>query len=196
MNSRWRERGDTLVEVTIALAILSAVILSAFVVANRAYFVGRNANEKERDVAYAQLQAEALTSFRDSHTWDEFLNGGTDANGSFKGINVAFQPTGNCTSANVYCFHMEQTAPNKPWYPRWGPKRTPVIANAVGLSSVTINIGQTPIPSSATSVDFILFYLNDRAGADKVQCGNNTKCYRNTGHINLTLSDIEGLRQP
>jgi prepilin-type N-terminal cleavage/methylation domain-containing protein len=75
MKLRLNQRGDTLVEVTMALAILALVLTGAFVAANRSYLLGQQAKERSQIVDVAQQQAEALESLRDSRTWTEFVNG-------------------------------------------------------------------------------------------------------------------------
>lgn len=97
------ERGDTLVEVTIALAILSVVLMGAMLVATTAFGQGQTAKERTQLANEAQQQAEALRSFRDNHTWTEFRVG----NGAFfSGIDNV--PTAACTfNAARQCFHMQ-----------------------------------------------------------------------------------------
>ena len=71
----WRrilhsQRGDTLIEVTMALSILAVVLTSGFLAANRAYIIGQNARERTEMISLAQAQAEQLKNFRDTHTWN------------------------------------------------------------------------------------------------------------------------------
>src|SRR5476651_2691380 len=80
------QRGDTLIEVTLALAILSVVLLSSTIVTTRAFRLGQTARERTILADQAQSQAEALLSFRDNHTWAEFLNGGNIGVTGFKGV--------------------------------------------------------------------------------------------------------------
>jgi len=82
------ERGDTLIEVTFALAILGFVLMSSTVIAMTAFRTGQTARERTQVAAEAQEQMEALRSFRDNHTWDEFRVG---------------DGSGNCTGAGNYC---------------------------------------------------------------------------------------------
>src|SRR4051812_27354890 len=86
---RWRhlgEAGDTLIEVTIALTILSVVLSSAVVIATRATRLGVTAQERTSISDEAQGQMEALRGFRDNHTWKEFLDG---SGSSYKGVRTA-----------------------------------------------------------------------------------------------------------
>ena len=69
------QRGDTLVEVTIALSILATVLTSGFLIANRAYMIGQNARERTEIVNLAQAQAERLKNYRDVNTWTDFGGG-------------------------------------------------------------------------------------------------------------------------
>lgn len=68
------QRGDTLVEVAIALTIMSAVLTSAFYLANRSIQVGRLAKERNLLVTAAQTQAESLAIMRDRLGWAVFSN--------------------------------------------------------------------------------------------------------------------------
>ncbi|HVQ43631.1 MAG TPA: prepilin-type N-terminal cleavage/methylation domain-containing protein [Candidatus Saccharimonadia bacterium] len=101
-----RERGDTLVEVVIALAILAFVLLGATLVATSAFRTGQTARERTQVSNEAQRQMEALRSFRDNHTWDEFRVG---VGASYPGVdNVPVTP---CRfDATKHCFHMETQA--------------------------------------------------------------------------------------
>ena len=107
MRFKLSERGDTLVEVTIALAILSLILSGAFVTANRAFGIGQNAKERTQMVSDAQAQAEALSSFRDSYAWNEFINGNVAT--TLPGIRVR-TASADCDLAVAgvqRCFHME-----------------------------------------------------------------------------------------
>ena len=73
MNPQSNQRGDTLVEVTIALAILVMVLLSSFNLASYAFRLGEQAKERTQASQLAQEQAEALRNYRDNHPW---LNNG------------------------------------------------------------------------------------------------------------------------
>ncbi len=72
------QSGDTLVEVAIAMAILGAVIATAYAVSNKAVQMGLTAKERVQAAQLQQYQAEALRSFRDNAlndgatTWDQF----------------------------------------------------------------------------------------------------------------------------
>jgi hypothetical protein len=117
------ERGDTLVEVTIALAILALVLTSSFALANRAFLVGQNAKERTQLVADAQQQIEALASFRDSYSWSQFVAGDTSL--GFSGIRVR-AGSGDCDpgrSGTQLCFHMvrQVIAGGSRWVPVVGP---------------------------------------------------------------------------
>lgn len=191
------ERGDTLVEVTIALTILSAVLMSAFVVANRAYQVGLSANERTRQIALAQRQAELLTNFRDSHTWKQFLDGLAGPTG-YNGINVRNNPT--CGVANNRkCFHMVE--PDGASVTIIQPENGAVGLNigGGGASGVTsfVDIRTLEATSSGAPADlvngpitFAIRYGTDRAGTPGGTADN-----RNVGSIYLTLANIDGFRQ-
>lgn len=144
---RFNQRGDTLVEVTMALAIMALVLTGAFVAANRAYLLGQQAKERSQIVSVAQQQAEALESFRDSHSWYEFRMG----NGALNGIRTR-------TAASNE-FHMVQTSAGSEWTPVAGRGSDGgVLSN---LSSIWITIdndpGVAPNPVPA-SYKFVVHY--------------------------------------
>jgi hypothetical protein len=102
------QRGDTLLEVTFALAILAAVLLGCTSLAAAAYRLGQTARERTSVADVMQEQMEALRSFRDNSIagttglWSTFRNG---VGGSYPGIdNVGAVPCNFQASLN--CFHM------------------------------------------------------------------------------------------
>jgi Tfp pilus assembly protein PilV len=98
------ERGDTLVEVVIALAILAFVLIGATAVATGAFRTGQTARERTEISNEAQRQMEALRSFRDNHSWDEFRAGATP---TYYGVDTV--PMTACTfDPTKHCFHMER----------------------------------------------------------------------------------------
>lgn len=85
---RLDERGDTLVEVVMALAILSLVLVSSYALATGTFRLGRGAGERTQAVNYLQQQAEALRTYRNSVDWTVFRQavagfGGVGAGGEF-----------------------------------------------------------------------------------------------------------------
>lgn len=69
---RKKQRGETLVEVVMALGILSLVLVSSYALATGTFRIGRGAGERTQAVGYLQQQAEALRSYRDAQKWSEF----------------------------------------------------------------------------------------------------------------------------
>ncbi len=190
------QRGDTLIEITIALAILSSVLLSAYVVANRAYLVGLTASERARQASLGQRQAELLTFFRDSHTWAQFLDGVKGAAPpGYEGINTRKpnhcnfdKATGKYTSQ---CFHMETK--NGILQPQTGPyalrdANLQKIGGELNNSFVDIRVAASSTPDS---IDFIILY-----GTDAVGDTSANNALRNKSHVYLTLSNVDGLRSP
>lgn len=98
----WSERGDTLVEVTFALAIMSSVIIGATYVATQAFRLGMTARERTQLVNIAIEQSEALRSFRDNNAWTTFLG--------YPGVtgvqNVATHNCATPTLVGKQCFSM------------------------------------------------------------------------------------------
>jgi len=95
-----KRRGDTLVEVAMALALLSVVLVSAFNIASAAFRLGQSAKERTQASNLIQEQAEALRNYRDSNPWGTFEPGtrGTfhmvrNASGGWRPQGGTFSPT-------------------------------------------------------------------------------------------------------
>lgn len=170
------QRGDTLVEVTIALAILALVLTGAFTLANKAFNVGQSAKERSQLVGDAQQQAEALESFRDSHTWSEFLAG----NGAgLPGINVR-AATGGCTAP---CFHLERKVIGAS-PAQWVPVAGPTTGSQLGGQDM-ISITAAALVGTPPAYDFLVSYTVPQRGGGPDLASN----------IRLRLADLDLLRQ-
>ncbi|QQR52997.1 prepilin-type N-terminal cleavage/methylation domain-containing protein [bacterium] len=100
-------RGDTLVEVTVALAILSLILLSSTRLAIRAFQQGQTARERTTVALVAQNQLEYLRNFRDNHSWSQFTTG----NGAtYNGVLNTGALSGCRGVGPSQCFHMIKTA--------------------------------------------------------------------------------------
>ena len=62
-------RGDTIIEVTLALTILSTVLVGSYTLMNRASRLGIAARERTQAVAYVQQQAEIIRAVT-KNDWD------------------------------------------------------------------------------------------------------------------------------
>lgn len=67
---RLDQRGETLVEVVMALGVLSLVLVSSYALATGTFRMGRGAGERTQAVNYLQQQAEALRTYRDANNQD------------------------------------------------------------------------------------------------------------------------------
>ena len=143
-------RGDTLVEVTFALAILGAVLIGSTVVTTGAFRTGQTAKERTEVASVAQGQIEALRSFRDNHTWTEFRSG----TANFRGVDNA--PVAACTlnSPGLRCFHMvlASAAGVTQWVPQSGAATASVPGTVIEIYTATPGI------SRPCAYDFILKY--------------------------------------
>jgi hypothetical protein len=149
------ERGDTLIEVVFALAILTFVLLGSTLLTTEAFRLGQTARERTTVSDAAQQQMEALRSFRDNHTWDEFVNGQNCGGlGGYCGVESP-QSQGLACQYTTPCFHMVNVADAfaaKEWVPAPGD-----VAAAVPTSEIEINT-QTPVNAQACGFDFTLHY--------------------------------------
>jgi prepilin-type N-terminal cleavage/methylation domain-containing protein len=151
VNTAWRERGDTLIEVTIALAILSFVLLGSTAIASTAFRTGQTARERTIVSEAAQGQMEALRTFRDNHTWAEFRYG---SGATFQGIeDMATTP---CQyNATRRCFHMvlgNAGLGTTDWVPATGSTSASVPTSVIEIST------STPGSQRGCGYDFELHY--------------------------------------
>ncbi len=186
MSRHWRNvlnsRGDTLIEVTIALAILAMVLTGAFATANKAFNLGQNAKERSQMVNEAQQQAEALQSFRDSHTWTQFVQG--------SGIGLPGIVTRNGSvdcdpnqSGTQHCFHMVQQGGTGQWIPQAGPGTDQGELGNQGYVRILVYQDTAPL-STQPSYTFIIQYgVPARGGGPDL-----------ASDIRLELVDMDGLR--
>ena len=158
------ERGDTLIEVTFALAILGFVLLSSTVIAMTAFRMGQTARERSQIAAEAQEQMEALRSFRDNHSWGEFMVGDnsgmcTGAGGNYCGIDKVLGSPCVFDGATYNCFHMEKktVGGNTEWVPVPGTVAGSTPTSVMGISS------QTTV-NSVCGYDFVMHYAFDPLG--------------------------------
>lgn len=175
------QRGDTLIEVTLALTILSAVLTGAFVAASGAFKLGQTAKERTALVAAGQRQAEALTNFRDSHTWSEFLNGGGVGPTRYNGINTT--STTGCLAPGR-CFHMERRQLSGTW--QWVPMAGALAAAADPKIPATGVVSISTERIDANTYKFHVAYANKTLG----NSGNG----QNTGELLVQLVNLDTLR--
>lgn len=163
------ERGDTLVEVVFALAILTLVLTGSIGITVKAFQQGQTARERTQLTDEAQQQMEVLRAFRDNHTWAEFLNGGTGY------LGVINAQGGSCVITNS-CIHLKLA--NSVLLTEYQP-----VAGGTQGSVPTsyMEIAVEPVAGSPTEiVDFTLSYGFENIGGGKA----------NIGHIKTRLTNI------
>ena len=135
---RWHA-GDSLVEVTVALAILSFVLLSSTVLTADAFRVGETATERLQVADVAQEQLEALRGFRDNNTW------------------ATFQAGVDPVAAG---FHMQiQTGASTQWVPVAGALTPTSPGSSLTVPTSTVELTTTtPIADRLCGYDFNLTY--------------------------------------
>jgi prepilin-type N-terminal cleavage/methylation domain-containing protein len=156
MMTRLDARGDTLIEVTIALAILGFVLLGSTAIGAAAFRTGQTARERTQVAEVAQEQMEALRSFRDNHTWNEFRHGN---GGSYQGIDNVLG-TACQWDGSRRCFHMElkSTGANTEWVPVTGPLTQATPGNNLTVPGSVVEIATTTTAASECGYDFLLHY--------------------------------------
>lgn len=177
-------QGDTLIEVTFALAILGFVILGATALAATGFRSGQTARERTQVADASQAQMEALRSFRDNHSWTEFRDGSP---GLYKGVDSA--STSPCkTDASKRCFHMELT-PTTAGTIEWVPVPGPITAPVPGVDTLPVpgavmeiwaDDSATALASRQCNYNFTLYYSFDPVGSS-VKAAN---------HIATRLSNL------
>ena len=140
---RW-QRGDTLVEVAVAMAILSLVLASSVVLGTTSIKVGRSAKERSQAAEFAQSQAEALRSYRDAVPWNTFFN------------NAAIKSGGN--------FVMVNNSGN--WVPSAGQITNPPIDGTNSL--FTIHMTATEPYNSEVDYDVQVTWPSNSGGPQNV----------------------------
>lgn len=169
----WRkEAGDTLIEVTMALSILSMVLISSTVIAAQAFRMGQTARERTAVSAAAQGQIESVRSFRDNSTWDVFLKGEAGAT-PYNGVTNAGNSGPNCKVV-LPCFHMEGDG-SKPTFRPMGDR----IAGPVPTSFLETSV-KGPTTASPNTVEVTVNYYFEGLG------GGNF-----AGHITTTFTNLQ-----
>jgi type II secretory pathway pseudopilin PulG len=143
------EAGDTLIEVTIALSILSFVLVSSTAVATASLRMGETAANRIQIANVAQEQMEALRSFRDNNSNASGLS--TWTNAFVPGIDSQNGPSG---------FHMAlQVGSSTTWVPVSGPMTTSSPGGELMIPTSQIEItSATPAFEQACGYIFTLKY--------------------------------------
>ena len=179
------QRGDTLIEVSIALAIISMVLTGAYVVSETAFKAGQRAKQRSQAVNAAQEQAEALKSFRDSHTWQEFVRG--DSAGTFGGVIVRQSIDCNPDPLIVdHCFHMKKMLVGgvRQWVP------VPGGAPSLAGTSVAIRSATNDAPSPPTYL-FSVGYGGVSLGGSRNDASTN---HNTKANLVVVLADLDILK--
>jgi hypothetical protein len=175
------QRGDTLIEVTFALAILGFVLLGSTAVASDAFRIGQTAGERTSVAEEAQQQLEALRSFRDNNTWADFRSSATcGQSGGYCGIDQVLSPgmakpctcpanSSPCpfTSNPQDCFYMALAntgGGTTQWVPKAGQDlsvQSSVPTAEIEIASPTENVVPSPSPCG---YDFVLYYVFEAPG--------------------------------
>lgn len=109
---RW-QRGDTLVEVALALAILAAVLVGSTTVATRAFRLGTAARETSTAANLIQQQIEQLRNYRDTNIghWTSTFVPNTASNPFYMASNgTGWIPTGGTHTSGLYTYSITRTA--------------------------------------------------------------------------------------
>lgn len=111
MSITINQKGDTLVEVTVALAILGLALTSAYVLMTKSMQLAQTARERVELVTAAQQQAEELSALRDNSDWTGFRNAVDSA--------TSASDCDDQQAGSQHCFHMEKVG--NFWAPKTGP---------------------------------------------------------------------------
>lgn len=132
---RLDERGETLVEVVMALAILSLVLVSSYALATGTFRLGRGAGERTQAVNYLQEQAEALRTYRNEVDWD---------------IEFRRDILPYVSSTNSFCMVKSEVLGVQ----RWRPVNANSAACTIGGVAITVKATSEDINSQQYRFDF------------------------------------------
>jgi type II secretory pathway pseudopilin PulG len=171
---KLNQRGDTLIEVTFALVILAAVLVSSSMLAVKALQQAHTGQERTQVADEAQRQLEGLRSFRDNHTWNEFLNG---SGGTYLGVLNVGGTT--CKAGAAPCFHLD-TRPTTPGVTSEFVPLPNSMSGKVATSYIEVRAVQDG-NSPPQSVDVTVSYgfLNEGGGPN------------NVGHIKARFTNLD-----
>jgi type II secretory pathway pseudopilin PulG len=182
---RLSQRGDTLIEVTFALAILGFVLLGSTSLASDAFRIGQTAGERTSMAEGAQQQLEALRSFRDNNAWATFRNSAScSQSGGFCGIDQVLSagmakpctcPAGATpcpfTNSPQDCFSMSLAntgGGTTQWVPKPGANlaiQSSVPTGEIEIASPSENVIPSPSPCG---YDFVLYYFFETPGSSSL----------------------------
>jgi len=114
---KLNQRGDTLIEVAIAIVIVGTILFSAYVLSSKAFQLGQSAKERSQAVQLAQQQAEGLRSLRDNQSWaslaSEIRSKPQDASGYFH-FHIEKSNSGGSDKWSIVASSSDGTAEYKP----------------------------------------------------------------------------------
>jgi hypothetical protein len=131
-----------------ALAIMSAVLISATYIASQAFRLSSTARERTQLVNAAIAQSEGIRSFRDNHSWNQFLTGGGAGPLAYSGIRSSSVGRTSCSLPSLsgkQCFSMQIAGG------QWAPQPTAAATAGFTLPPGTaVEIYQPPPQNGAT----------------------------------------------
>jgi type II secretory pathway pseudopilin PulG len=186
MSMRHHQRGDTLVEVTIAIAIISSVIGSIIYISGAAFRLGETARQRTEAASLLQQEAELIRNERDndivtltSSGWTTFLHkvflgasvGPACAAGGGTGDIYTFAPAATFVSGNV-------------WSPSGASYSVQTSQSTYTITSTACSLGTAPGGGSTNDIRFAIHIT--WTGADGQQ---------QQGDLDTDLVDISGINQ-
>lgn len=109
---RQKRTGDTLIEVLIAFAILSAVMATAFSAAISGYKSSQVARDRTIGAFLSQYQAEALRAYRNALAWSPTATG---APSFLEGYNLENSSLTAMNEAKTFCMKKNTAGQNDYW---------------------------------------------------------------------------------
>lgn len=162
-----KERGDTLIEVVMATAIMTVLLVTAYNVANLAFRVGVQARERTEAIHVVQSQAERLRAWR-----DQLVQGIDPATGQQSDSSKRFFSVNDFGPCSASGCRVEANGT--------GYKAVPAgSADANNLYTITV----VPPASFSPSATFKI----------TAQWESATSTQPNTSSIDFTLADTTGL---
>jgi len=158
---KQRENGDTIVEVLISLAILTAVLVGAYYTANESFRNDRDSQEHTEALTIAETQLEDLRTAGTISASDQCFNSSGVA------VSSCYIPTGNTTQnltqqqckslVGSYCYSVDIS--NYATVQYNVPSTTPAIP--ITLNTYEVNVTWTGLSGASDNVS--LYYRQDQS---------------------------------
>ncbi|TAH34118.1 hypothetical protein EYC59_03925 [Candidatus Saccharibacteria bacterium] len=133
-------RGDTIVEVLIAVGVISFILISAYMISNRSTHSIRTGQERQEALALAQSQIELIRLSNGLNTTSKGCFNGTQIAADRGSDDCRFKVDGSsgCTDAETYCYAVDTTRDSE------GTYEVKIVWDNLSASQNTISLWYRP----------------------------------------------------